>query len=201
MRARGLRRGFALVVVLIIVATFAVGATVILANVTGQQDAFRASRAAIVLNRLSIEFGKNGQNPSFVGDVGKYPGKLSHLVVPITTADKNDCGTNYTGGGSNSEVGRWTGPYHLSPSRLDGTYDIAPGFVAEDTLHRVPATAANASDPGLLEMVMLSVQLADAQALGLAVDGVTTGAGPKVLFTPNGNNAVTVYYATPLVGC
>ncbi len=195
------RRGFALMFVLMTIVVLLIGAAAIYTNITSAQDVVRQQRAAQVLARLVNEFGKSGQNPSFAGDIGTFPGKISHLVIPISTAQFNDCGNAYTGGGSTGQVGRWVGPYHLIPTQTDSSYTIAAGFVAEDTLHRVPAVAANGSDPGTLNIVMKNVALSDAQALGMAVDGVNTGAGPTIIFTPNGNAAVTVFYSKAITGC
>jgi hypothetical protein len=195
------RRGFALAVVLTTISVIAIGSVVILANLAaGERDRFRVSRAAQVLNRFKIEMGENGQSPSFRGDVGDYPKKLSQLSIPITIGDTDACGENYTGGGGGGEVNNWKGPYHLIPARADGVYDVARGFVAEDTLHRDPPTGSGNS-AGELSIVMKSVSLNDAQSLGLEIDGVSTGVGPVVKFTINGNNAVTLYYAMQVEGC
>lgn len=199
-RAR-VRRGFALMFVLMTIVVLLIGAAAIYSNITSAQDVVRQQRAAQVLARLVNELGKSGQNPSFAGDIGTFPGKISHLVIPITVGQFNDCGNAYTGGGSTGQVGRWVGPYHLIPTQTDSPYTIVAGFVAEDTLHRIPGVAANGSDPGTLNIVMKNVALSDAQALGMAVDGVTTGAGPTIKFTPNGNSAVTVFYAKAITGC
>jgi len=200
-RSRAPRRnGFALIIVLMTITVLLIGATVIYSNITSAQDVVRVSRAQQVLARMVNEFGKSGQNPSFQGDVGKYPHRISQLVIPITTSDTNDCGSPYTGGGG-GEVSRWTGPYHLIPTTSTTVYIIGTGFIAEDTLHRVPAQANTGSSPGTLYIVMKNVALTDAQSLDFSVDGVTTGAGPTVVFTPNGNNPVTVYYGKAIVGC
>jgi hypothetical protein len=195
------RNGFALATVLTVVAVIAIGSVVILANLAaGERDRFRVARAAQVLHRFRIEMGEGGQSPSFRGDVGDYPRKLSQLSIPITIGDTDACLENYTGGGGGGEVNNWKGPYHLVPARADGVYDVARGFVAEDTLRRVPATASG-NEAGELSIVMKNVSLNDAQSLGLVVDGVNTGVGPLVKFTINGDNAVTLYYAIPVQGC
>jgi hypothetical protein len=195
------RNGFALAIVLTTISVIAIGSVVILANLAaGERDRFRVSRAAQVLNRFKIEMGEGGQSPSFRGDVGDYPRKLSQLSIPITVGDTDACLENYTGGGGGGEVNNWKGPYHLIPARADGVYDVARGFVAEDTLHRTPATASG-NEAGTLAIVMQSVSLNDAQSLGLEVDGVSTGAGAVIKFTINGQNAVTVYYTIQVQGC
>jgi len=79
-------------------------------------------------------------------------------------------------------------------------YNVVPGFFANDVLIRNP-TIGSAGQAGTLAIVMNGVALADAQALGLLVDKVSTGAGPVVRFTPSGTSPITVSYTFAIVGC
>lgn len=175
------RRGFALIAAIVFVAILAVLATVITVNLSGDNDAQRIRKTADTLRRLAQEIRDPSQDPSFWQQVGRNPGRLSQLVIPITSTSPNACGATFSGG----QAGNWRGPYHLVPIPTTG-YRIAPGFLANDVLTANGAT--------LLPIVMNNVAITDAQDLGLVVDNVSTGAGPTVTFTPNGVNPVTVSY-------
>ena len=184
---RPVRRGFALIAAIVFVAVMAVIATVITVSLSGDNDARRIQKAADGLLRLAREI--DSVAPSFRTEVRAKPGRLTQLVIPITTAMPDACGSNFTV----AEGNRWNGPYHPVPIGAAG-YPIAPGFVATDVL------AANVARTRL-PIVMNNVAIADAEDLGLLVDGVSTGAGPVVTFTPNGTNPVTVSYNVLITGC
>lgn len=181
------RPGFALIVAIVFVAVVAVLATVITVNLSGDNDAKRVRKAADILLRFAREI--DSVAPSFRSQVGVNPGRLSQLVVPLVVGDVNSCGAAYTV----LQRSNWRGPYHLVPIQTTG-YNIAPGFFASNVL---TANAARTRLP----IVMNSVALADAQSLGLIVEGISTGAGPVVTFTPSGNNPVTVSYNVGITGC
>jgi type II secretory pathway pseudopilin PulG len=184
---RPVRRGFALIAAIVFVAVMAVIATVITVSLSGDNDARRIRKAADGLLRLAREI--DSVAPSFRTEVRAKPGRLTQLVMPITAAMLDACGGNFTVADAN----RWNGPYHPVPIGAAG-YPIAPGFVATDVL------AANVARTRL-PIVMNNVAIADAEDLGLLVDGVSTGAGPVVTFTPNGTNPVTVSYNVLITGC
>jgi hypothetical protein len=188
------RRGFALIFVIVTLAVMLILATVVLANTAGARQRDRTANAITELLRFGYEIGVNGKRPSFRGDVGAYPGRLSDLFQLITTTRQNSCGTNYSG----SDAGKWEGPYHLVPMVRDSSYQLMPGLIAVDTLSRNPATGG--ANP-VLRVVMRNVQLELAQDVGTALDGIATGAGPLITFTPNGTNPVSVFYNIPITGC
>lgn len=188
------RRGVALIFVVVTLAVMLILATVILANTASVRQAEAVQSGLTELIRFGYEVGENQKKPSFRGDVVAFPARISHLYAKITTADRNSCGATYSG----AEVGRWEGPYHLVPMVRDSNYQITPGVVVSDTLVRTPATGGGA---GILSLVMKNVQLSTAQAFGLALDGVDTGAGPRITFTPSGNSPVTMYYNVPIDRC
>jgi hypothetical protein len=188
------RRGIALIIVIVSMAVMLVLATVILANTasTMQRDHIQAGVTQLI--RFGFEIGDNEKRPSFRGDIGAHPGRLSDLYVPITTARRNSCGTFYSG----AEVGRWIGPYHLVPMQRDANYQLFPGLLVSDTLERVPATG---NGPATLQIVMRNVALQTAEDLGRAFDGIASGAGPRITFTPNGTSPIDVRYNVPIDRC
>jgi len=193
---RPLRRGFALIAAIVFVAVMAVIATVITVSLSGDNDARRIRKAADGLLRLAREI--DSVAPSFRTEVQAKPGRLTQLVIPITGAMPSACGVTFAEAaadqaGTGAPGNGWNGPYHPVPIGAAG-YPIAPGFVATDVL------AANGARTRL-PIVMNNVAIADAEDLGLLVDGVSTGAGPVVTFTPNGTNPVTVSYNVLITGC
>jgi len=188
------RFGFALIFVVVTLAVMAILATVILANSASARQRDLTINAISELRRFGFEIGSASKKPSFQGDIGKYPGRLSHLFASITTSDQNSCGAVYSG----SDVSKWMGPYHLVPMVRDSNYQMMPGLIASDTLLRVPTSGNGA---GVLSIVMRNVAIELAQDLGMAFDGVSTGAGPTITFTPNGSNAVTVLYNISITAC
>lgn len=188
------RRGVALIFLIVTLAVMFILATVVLANTAGARQRDRVVQAVAELLRFGFEIGVNTKKPSFRGDVGSYPGRLSHLYAKITTSDANSCGNTYSG----SDAGKWIGPYHLIPMVRDSAYQMMPGLIASDTLFRVPTTGG--ANP-VLQIVMRNVQIGLAEDLGLAFDGINSGAGPTITFTPNGTNPVSVFYNIPITAC
>lgn len=190
------RRGVALIFVVVTLAVMLIMATVIIVNTAGSSHQARVRAAANALIRFRSEFGAQGNAPSFIQDLNDAPGRLSHLYVKLTNQDRNSCGSQY----GKQEINNWRGPYHLVPMLRDSNYQIEPGVIASDTLIRVPPTATG-QQPGILSMVMRNVSLEMAQDLGMALDGIPSGTGPQITFTPNGTNPVTVYFNVPIEGC
>lgn len=190
------RRGVALIFVVVTLAVMLILATVIVVNTASQGYQQRVFAGTSALLRFRSEFGAQGNAPSFIQDLNQAPGRLSHLYVKLTNQDLDSCDIPF----GQNEINNWRGPYHLVPMLRDSAYQIEPGLVADDTLMRTPATASG-QQPGILSVVMRNVQLELAQDLGFALDGVKTGAGPQITFTPNGTNPVTVYFNVPINGC
>ncbi len=190
------RRGFALVFVVVTLAVMLILATVVLSNTASGRQRDRIIATTSALLRFKSEIGSQTNQPSYFGDVKLNPGLLSHLFVQIATTDSNACGQPYAG----PDVNKFLGPYHLVTMVRRTQYQIEPGIILEDTLQRVPTTGPG-NQAAILQLVMNNVAIADAQDLGAAMDGITTGAGPNITFTPAGSNPVTVYYNVPIVGC
>ena len=180
------RPGFALFTALVTIAVIAVLATVIVLSLN--VDFNRIAIAQDSLFRFKTEI--IGVPPSFFTRINTYPGHLSDLVQPITTLQTNSCGNFYK---SSPDVNNWQGPYHLVPFNPALGYTMARGLVANDSTRRTTFTDATPA----LAIVMVDVQLADAQALKARVDGII---GDTVAFTPNGSNPITVLYRMPSTG-
>lgn len=193
MGAERRRRGFALIIVVVTLAVMLILSTVILANTASARRADAVLAGLNELIRFGYEIGDNEKKPSFRGDVVAHPGRLSHLYVKITTGDRDSCGVPYSGAKANS----WNGPYHLIPMVREMNYQLVPGVMVSDTLERNPPSG---NGPATLSIVMKDVQLDMAQAFGMAMDGVSTGAGPKITFDPN-VNPVVMRYNVPIDRC
>lgn len=190
------RRGVALIFVVVTLAVMLILATVIVVNTASGRHRERVRAASSALLRFESEVGAQGNAPSFIQDLNQAPGRLSQLYQKLTNQDLDSCDQPF----GNQEINNWRGPYHLVPMLKGEKYQIEPGLVAEDTLNRQPATATG-QQPGILRIIMLDVSIDLAQDLGVAIDGVNTGAGPRVTFTSNGSNPVTVYYNINIQGC
>lgn len=190
------RRGVALIFVVVTLAVMLILATVVVANTAGKGHRERVRAATAALLRFRSEFGAQGNAPSFIQDLNQAPGRLSHLYVKLTNQDRDSCGQLY----GNQEINNWRGPYHLIPMLRDYAYQIEPGLIASDTLVRTPSMATG-QQAGILSVVMHDVSIELAQDIGLAMDGVSTGAGPQITFTPSGTNPVKVLFNVPIQGC
>lgn len=190
------RRGVALIFVVVTLAVMLILATTILVNTASRGYQQRLFSATSALLRFRSEFGAQGNAPSFIQDLNQAPGRLSQLYQKLTNVDLDSCDQPF----GNNEINNWRGPYHLVPMLKGEPYQIEPGLVAQDTLLRTPSTATG-QQPGTLSIVMLNVQLELAQDLGFALDGVKTGAGPQITFTPNGTQPINVYFNVPINGC
>ena len=178
------RRGVALMIVLVSVAVLLVFALAISASISNEFD--RILIASDGLFRFKTEI--NGDPPDFFDKVKAYPGHLNDLIVPITTSKTNSCGQFYK---QSPDVNNWLGPYHLVPFDPANGYALTTGIVAADSTHRMTFTDGSLA----LAIVMNDVQLADAQALKARIDGTS---GDTIAFTPNGTNAISVYYRIPI---
>lgn len=180
-----LRKGVVLVIVVVTIAVMSILAVVIVAALrSGGVD--RIVLAADILFRFKTEI--IGADPSFYERLKVYPGRLSHLVYPLTTSQRNSCGQFYK---ASPDVNNWKGPYHLVPWVAGNPYVLALGISAQDSTVRTTFTNSALA----LAIVMTDIQLADAQALKARIDGVS---GDTIFFTPNGDNPVIVHYRIPI---
>lgn len=181
----------------------------------GDDRSARANAAAVALFDIASAIAAlETTNPpfSFLQTVGAYPSRLSQITTPITTADRNSCdrvtdaylGTappnppvnpGYTQG--------WKGPYYIVAFPLNGTVQLAPGFLVQDDMIRIPANTGNNpkanEKAGRLQIVLPSVALLDAQALDVAVDSTSSGTSGTVRFAAT--DPTTVAYELRVSGC
>lgn len=199
------RSGFTLIEAIVGVAIAAALAAAFYASFgragTGSAADDRAQRAgatAISLFDIATAIASlETTNPptSYLQTVGAYPGTLSQLTIPITTSDRNSCnqaGDTYSGAAvpnppaNPGYVLGWAGPYYTVAFTPNGATQLAPGFVTQDSLIRIPANPV--SNPkgdewaGRLQIRMTNVTLADAQALDTAVDFFVDGTAGTVRY-------------------
>jgi prepilin-type N-terminal cleavage/methylation domain-containing protein len=114
------RRGFTLAEVLVVLAIIAIMAAVLMPVLTNQLRRGDVGRVIGDLGtlRTGIE--------TFMADVRRIPGDLTHLTTPITAQDASSTdihGQQYPAG----LAARWRGPYiDQQPTELDGRF--ATGF-------------------------------------------------------------------------
>lgn len=205
-RRIGARQGFALIVVMVMVAIIAVLAAVVgpsLARALDQERIAKAHSSLVKLDSAIVRFKRTAKT---------YPGRLNHLATQITTNDKDSCGNNYTGGQVNdwsgSQIDTVGGAYISQPVPAGGL-PLAGGLgYARDSLSRNPP-----GPTGVVEIVMENVPEFDAILLNDRIDGIAdyvaaneasgnqTG---KVRWTaPSASKTVTLTYNVipPSAGC
>ncbi|HET9454887.1 MAG TPA: hypothetical protein VFO66_11440, partial [Gemmatimonadaceae bacterium] len=95
-------------------------------------------------------------------------------------------------------------PYYIVSFPLNGSVQLAPGFLVQDDMVRVPANPGNNPSAnqkaGRLQIVFPSVALLDAQALDLAVDSTSSDSTGTVRFNP-ALNPTQVAYELRVSGC
>ncbi len=189
------RRGFSIIEIVTAVAIIAVLAGILLANINPESpnDRARYDAAADALRQLAKAIGASEPTKtprSFHQIVGVYPGKVTDLTTAITTASNDLCGTAYTGTATTvgSHMYNWqkaANPFFGRQLLTTGT-PVTPGFTVQDAIVRKFTVQTGAgSTANVMQLVMPSVTLTDAQGLDLAVDGVADG------------TKGTVQYATP----
>lgn len=120
-----------------------------------------------------------------------WPGKLSHLATPITTADRNICGSTYSAG----KVGNWGGPYVARVVQSTG-FPIAIG-TARDSLVRELISGNDA----YLKIQVDSVAQEDATELDKLYDNDGSAGGTVRWSASSGSGLVTLFFLRPIRGC
>jgi prepilin-type N-terminal cleavage/methylation domain-containing protein len=194
------RGGFSLVEIVTAVAVLAVLGTIIL-YVYSPVTANDRQRYATVADGLqNIAWAIARQEPmvspanagSFFHKVGVYPGKLSDLTDPITTAEKNICGSSFY---TAAQVSAWK-PFYFRDLR-DGT-PLAPGFALQDALVLVRRPHITVPPPtfwGRMAIRFPSVTLADAEGLDLTMDGTVDATSGGITYSST--DPTPVLYALP----
>ena len=195
-RARAVRSGFALVEVVVALAVILILAAVAVPQLAGFLDQKRVEQAAAQLALVRDALYKSGAGSvAYYQTVMANAGRLSQLSTPITTSDRDSCGSTY----STAERDRWDdqGPY--VNFLIDPVQGMAtPLGQADDLLIRVPSTGGG--PPTTQHRLQITwtntVSLADAQALDLHVDGAAGWNAGTVQWTPQTgtNGVVTLHY-------
>jgi hypothetical protein len=155
----------------------------------------RARETAIILDRTRLAIFDDTSNTSlaFSQNVTANPGRLSDLVIPITTAGLNSCGDNYTNSGANPrrDVPNWVtwGPF--------GGFTIDPNVglptpigIGNNTLVRNPPTGG----AGTLAIVFPNVDVEDVLVLDSIVDGSDGLAAGLIRWTAPSGGLTTLSY-------
>lgn len=156
------RRGFSLFEAVIAAAILAVIGAAIVPSVVAYKTQQRIQNTA---NDL-LAIGAAVQKFELTANVGKYPGRLSHLSTQyVLLTDSTSCRTTYNSAGATLAGWRVGGPYL---DRVIPRTGLQLGVgVAIDTLHR----SSNATTVGYLNLIIPGVAYEDALLLNNVVDG------------------------------
>jgi type II secretory pathway pseudopilin PulG len=186
------RRGFSLTETIVTVALVMILAAAFLPNLLASDHRARVQEAALVLEELSDAI------TTARYDNQDWPGNLSHLSRPITTADQNICGSNYNSG----RVNNWDGPYHDRVFPASGL-PIGIGTV-RDPMTRV-VISGNPSGNGAISHVQIfvdSVPEEDALELNRMVDADGSATEGTVQWAGlSGSGLTTVWWTRTVKGC
>lgn len=188
------RNGFTLVEIIVVLALVMALAAVVAPAMIGQVEQARVKRTAESLIALAdaIDDPARGGG-AFRQHVGFYPGALSHLTRPISTADASACGTPY----APADSAGWRGPYLNRLVPPDGL--PLPVGEALDTLVR--ELAVPRPDP-MLRIRIAGLQLDEAHALDALLDGVVSaGAGGFRWTGADPEGFVDAGYLIPMKDC
>ncbi|HWH53661.1 MAG TPA: hypothetical protein VN651_19070 [Gemmatimonadaceae bacterium] len=171
----------AVVVTLALIAAIAAVAVPVLAGHQQMQDVTEAREILQSLEySITNSFGSANGATGFWSARNSIPGRLSQLVIPITSSDRKCSGSTYNGG----DIGHWSGPY-------SGLY-IAFRVGVQTPIGTIRDTVLPVSNPkvpsGDMGFVMDSVTADDARLLDLLVDGTSP---------PDSANGRLVYDASP----
>jgi len=178
-------------VAVVLMAVFAILATIITMSLSGDNDQERIEKVADELHRISSAMDSGGAG-SFMNDMPRYPKNLSALTHRIAATDLQCTGNKYAGG----DVAKWKGPYYPVPIDPAGHY-LAPGFVVSNTI------IYTTTKPQDLRLQIPNVSLSDANLLDIEVDGVSDLANGIVTYSSTGPSIGTVFYraAIPANSC
>jgi len=171
----------AVVVTLALIAAIAAVGVPVLAGHQQMQDVTEAREILQSLEySITNSFGSANGATGFWSARNNIPGRLSQLVIPITSSDRKCSGSTYNGG----DIGHWSGPY-------SGLY-IAFRVGVQTPIGTIRDTVLPVSNPkvpsGDMGFVMDSVTADDARLLDLLVDGTSP---------PDSANGRLVYDASP----
>jgi len=202
------RKGITIIEVIVSLAILAVIGAAVLSTTNPERESDQA-RVQAVAEKLSVlRYAIAGHEPtqaatSFRQTIGALPSRLSQLTTPISTAQTNSCGQAYSGNGAGTQVAIWliSGPYYTFEMKAAGT-PLGQGFTPQDMLIKTPVGVPPiGNQAGTLTIRFPSVEIDDANALELIVDGTVNTAAGHVRFTPAGSAPVQVDYLMSVYGC
>jgi type II secretory pathway pseudopilin PulG len=180
------RRGFALMYVLLALAVAATVAAVAAPSLIGARDRARVLESAKRLSAISAGIRQ------FAAVVGHYPGTVSELTIPITTASTNSCGQPMSGS-PNGDVASWAAGMAYSPYYAD---DNGPWTPIGRIKNAIPTRPQGGKNPLFIDVD--GVSATDAALLATLVDGLT-GDTVTALHAPV-NDTTTIRYRAVSIG-
>jgi prepilin-type N-terminal cleavage/methylation domain-containing protein len=181
----GVRDGFTIVEVLVALAITALLGALVVPAILASVD-----RARIDAAEKSLKAIAEGVN-LFADRVQVYPSSMTQLLIPITTADADICGTLYSAG----RAGQWGGPY------LDRAVPAAGVPIGIGTVQNAFTSLPDPSGIDYLQVVVNGVLLEDAAGLDGRMDGGDGAAAGAVRWTVTGGGFVSVRYLIPYRDC
>ena len=200
--ARRLRRsGLSFVEVVVTLAVVATLGAVVFSNLSSQSDRQRAVQTIAMMEGLRLSIFR------FDSAVGRFPGRIRHLHIPITGIDPTICSALVytTGGKGGGETGAWAsaargGPFYEYSTGAMGF--ATPIGQVSDTLIRNPTAAANVDRSfGLLQIVTRKVSDEDVNEINLIVDADGSSTNGAVQWTADGSGTNTMTWNIPIGGC
>lgn len=191
----GARRGFTLVEVVVALALVGILAAVISQALAGYAAAQRARSTSDVFTSLGYSL-NNENSPmrnslsskGFINTVvdlglkaapyGRYPSRLSQLVIAITTADADCAGTKYNA----NKVAAWTANAPFSDLLITkGVGVTTPMGTIRDSVYPGSGNTAN-----LVEMQLDSITTQDVENLDFVVDNQYDSAAGQLRYVQSG---------------
>lgn len=194
----GPRSGFALLMVVGLIAVTFVVAVAATLSVAVAADNDRIEYASRILSQ--IQDSSRYSVVRFQSDVGEYPGKLSHLRTPLVSGDKDICYNTY----STAERNNWGQPYVDRSFTTTGVW-VGVGL-ARDSLAKDPITGTpSAGTPHALVMLIDDVDERDARLLDTRFDP-NTDASPSTMGrvrwgTANSEGRVLMQFRKTITQC
>ena len=180
------RAGMTLVEVVVAVAIILSLAAALAPGMVGVLDRQRVASAKESLDALVSGMTK------MRGDNQDWPLRLSHLVVPISTADQNICGSNYSAG----KVSQWGGPY------LDRNIPATGIPIGIGTARDLLVREVISGNDAYLKIQVDNVVEEDAAELDKIYDGDGAANGSiRWTSTSPSTGQVTLYMLRPIRGC
>lgn len=187
------RAGISLIEVAVAVVVVVLLAAAVSPGVVRTLDRERVETATYELQKLA-----DGLH-TMRSDNQDWPGRISHLVIPITETQRNVCGDFY----NNGRVNNWDGPYF---DRVVPATGLPIGIgVARDSMSRVPPSATGRGGSQIADVILVIEQVSeeDAVELNRLLDGDDSSTAGAVRWSVvDATTGMTeVQYVRPIKGC